>query len=153
MRPPPGCCRPPGCREPPRAAPAPRWPTADTDAFVALYRTHYPRVVAALALAGADDARAQDLGQEAFARTYDRWRRVRRGSNPEGYVYIVAFRLLYRGRRLDDCIDGHDRPGGSSEDATLNALSVAQAIEAMPPRRRACAALCFYLGFSGEQAA
>ncbi|MGH9188412.1 MAG: RNA polymerase sigma factor [Acidimicrobiales bacterium] len=126
----------------------------DTDAFVDLYRIHYPRVVAALGLAGADPARAQDLGQEAFARTYHHWRRVRRGTNPAGYVYTVAFRLMRRrSERLDDGLDGHDHPSGGSEDGTLNALTIAQAIEAMPTRRRACAALCFYLGFSGEQAA
>ncbi len=40
----------------------------ETDEFVELYRVHYPRVVAALSLIGADHAKAEYLGQEAFAR-------------------------------------------------------------------------------------
>jgi hypothetical protein len=36
------------------------------------------------------------LAQEALARTLVRWRRVRRGTNPAGYVYCVSFRLLAR---------------------------------------------------------
>lgn len=126
----------------------------ETDDFVALYRVHYPRLVAALGLAGADHARAQDLGQEAFARTYRHWRRVRRGPNPAGYVYTVAFRLLKdRLEQVDEPLRPEGLLAGGSEDGTLDTLTVAAVIEAMPARRRACAALCFYLGFSSGQAA
>ena len=125
-----------------------------SDDFVDLYRVHYPRVVAALGLAGADHPRAEDLGQEAFARTYRHWKRVRRGPNPAGYVYTVAFRLLKdRLEQLDEALPSESFPAGGSEDGTLDTLTVAAVIEAMPARRRACAALCFYLGFSREQAA
>ena len=126
----------------------------DTEDFVELYRTHYPRMVAALGLAGADHARAQDIGQEAFARTYNHWRRVRRGTNPAGYAYTVAFRLLHRRcDDLGDALGADDHPVTGSEDTALDAVSIDEAIRAMPARRRACAALCFYLEFTGEQAA
>jgi RNA polymerase sigma factor (sigma-70 family) len=125
----------------------------ETDEFVELYRAHYPRLVAALVLAGADRPRAEDLGQEAFARTYRQWARVRTGTNPTGYVYTVAFRLLRRRcRAWNDSFDHHDRVVSGHEDVTIDSLSVAATIEAMPPRRRACATLCFYLGFTATDA-
>ncbi|MCA1692656.1 MAG: hypothetical protein LC733_10840 [Actinobacteria bacterium] len=49
-----------------------------------------------MVLTGARRDDAEDVAQEAFARTLSRWRRVRTGSNPPGYVYRVAFRLLRR---------------------------------------------------------
>lgn len=126
----------------------------ESEDFVELYRVHYPSVVAALGLAGADHGQAQDLGQEAFALTYRRWRRVRTGTNPAGYVYTVAFRLLRRQvERWDDSLHDDDAVVPGHEEATVDALSVTRTIASMPTRRRACATLCFYLGFSGTEAA
>ncbi len=120
--------------------------------FTDLYRTQYPRLVVTLTLAGAPDA--ADLAQEAFARTLRHWRRVSQGTNPGGYVATVAFRLMRRHRpppatTLGDdngAVDGH-------EDTVVIGVCLRQALEAMPARRRACAALCFYLGMSTDEAA
>lgn len=122
--------------------------------FVAVYRCHYPRLVAALGVAGADRPAAEDLAQEAFARAYRHWRRVSTGPNPAGYVYTVGFRLLRRKGGLPDLPLGEqDAPSEGSEDATLTGVSVAEAVAAMPPRQRACAALCLYLGLGADEAA
>ena len=128
---------------------------AETDDFVELYRAHYPRLVGALGLAGAGHAQAQDLAQEAFARTYGHWRRVRRGSNPAGYVYTIAFRLVRRRvQGWDGPLDDNGAAAASGdEEARVEAMTVSAAIAAMPPRRRACATLCFSLGFTGPEAA
>ena len=67
-------------------------PVPVTEDFAELFHTQYPRVVRALVLAGAADA--EDIAQEAFARTLRHWRRVRTGANPAGYVFRVAFRLV-----------------------------------------------------------
>jgi RNA polymerase sigma factor (sigma-70 family) len=67
--------------------------------FVDCYQTHYRRLIRALQLSGADQATAQDVAQEAFAQAFARWRSVSKGTNPPGYVYTTAFRLLRRGRR------------------------------------------------------
>jgi RNA polymerase sigma factor (sigma-70 family) len=56
-------------------------------------------LVRALELAGAPRPAAEDVAQEAFARMLTHWRRVRTGSNPAGYAYRTAFRLLSRSRR------------------------------------------------------
>ena len=68
-----------------------------TTDFVECYRTHYPRLVRALRLSGADGPTAEDLAQEAFGRALARWRRVSRGPNPPGYVYTPPVPALATG--------------------------------------------------------
>jgi len=122
------------------------------DGFVAIYKEHYPRLVRALELAGADRETAQDAAQEAFARTLGRWQRVRRGTNPAGYVYRVGFRLSRRDRH-------RDLPGGagptSPDPATEVALTldIEGALRAMPAAQRQCAVLCLAVGLSTKDAA
>src|SRR5205823_3740447 len=83
----------------------------------------------ALRVAGTiDRAAAEDIAQEAFARTLGHWRRVRQGTNPAGYVYRVAFRLLRRrgglpAARLDDVDVASTGPG--TEDTAVANVSVA----------------------------
>lgn len=120
--------------------------TAD---FVECYRMHYPRLLRALCLAGATPAAAEDVAQEAFARSLVHWRRVRQGTNPPGYVYRSAFRLY--ARRVPDG-DGTpapepvDRRAGDTQAEAVARVGMAAALAAMPPRRRRCATLCFVVG-------
>ena len=130
-------------------------PEAVSDDFVDLFLSQYPRLVGALRVAGAERAAAEDLAQEAFARTLSHWRRVRQGSSPAGYVFRVAFRLLSRRGGivevpLTDTDPTESAPG--PEDSAIARVGVRTALAAMPPRRRACAALCWYLGFTSEEA-
>lgn len=121
--------------------------------FDELYREHYPRLTRALALAGARDA-AEDLAQEAMARTLAKWRRVRKGTNPAGYVYTTAFRLLQRHqRRVGPVARAEDPSVAGPEAATVTNVVLAQTLDAMPPARRAVAALCISLGWSTDEAA
>lgn len=129
--------------------------------FVALYEFHYPRLVRSLELAGATRSTAEDVAQEAFARTLQHWRRVRRGSSPAGYVFRVAFRLVRRrpsGVRLDGDESRVERGLGDRDEqgdvASFAALrsSVATAIDAMPRARRSCAILCIVVEMSPKEA-
>ena len=130
-------------------------PQAASDDFVDLFTTQYPRLVAALRLSGAQGVTAEDLAQEAFARTLGHWRRVREGTNPAGYLYRVAFRLLRRRVGVaEDPLGDIDRPSTTPgpEDTAIAAVDAAHALDAMPPRRRACAVLVWYLGFTSDEA-
>lgn len=122
------------------------------DDFISVYTQHYPRLVRALELSGADRAWAEDVAQEAFARTLGHWRRVRLGSNPPGYVYRTAFRLARR-RRPEQALsdDEMSLPGVESE--AISNVTVRAVLEAMPPRRKACAMLCFVAGLTPKEAA
>lgn len=129
--------------------------------FAALYAEHSARVRRALVLAGADQDTAAEVTQEAFARTFARWRRVRTGTNPAGYVFRVAFRELRRRGHLPDQADGDaaaaDVAAASSgpEEQALASVAADAAllvIGAMPPRRRACALLVLAAGLTAEEA-
>jgi RNA polymerase sigma factor (sigma-70 family) len=130
---------------------------ASSDDFVDLFIDQYPKLVGVLRVSGAvDKTAAEDIAQEAFARTLGHWRRVRQGTNPAGYVYRTAFRLLRRKGGLPttplDDLDLPETDAGPEHTAIAN-VTATQALAAMPPRRRACAALCWYLGFTSEEAA
>jgi RNA polymerase sigma-70 factor (ECF subfamily) len=121
--------------------------------FDDLYREHYSRLTRALAIAGAGDA-AEDLAQEAMARTLASWRRVRKGTNPAGYVYTTAFRLLQRHHRRTRPADLTRAPTVAGPEAeTIANVVLAQALDTMPPAQRAVAALCISLGWSTDEAA
>lgn len=120
--------------------------------FVECYRTHYPRLLRALQLSGADRATAEDLAQEAFGRAFARWRRVCRGPNPPGYVYTTAFRLWQRRRRRKAPTPDIAAPA-SAESTALTAVAVEDALASMPPRRRACAVMCLVVGLPVRDAA
>lgn len=130
--------------------------------FAALYVEQSARVRRALVLAGASQDVAADVTQEAFARTYARWRRVRTGTNPAGYVFRVAFRELRRRGHLPDEPDGDAAAEGSVTDdpgpevhalARVAADAALLAISGMPARRRACALLVLVAGLPAEEAA
>jgi RNA polymerase sigma factor (sigma-70 family) len=127
-------------------------PVADdaTAEFVSLYEVHYSRLVRSLQISGADRTAAEDMAQEAFARTLGHWRRVRKGTNPPGYVYRTAFRLARRRLPtevlLGDEVSTPDVAGEAITNVTLTA-----ALDAMPPRRRACAILCFVGGLTPNE--
>ena len=112
--------------------------------FEELYRQHYPRLVRALQLSGAGDE-AEDVAQEAFARTLLHWWRVRRGTNPAGYAYRVAFRLARRrvGRQVP-VTTAEPAPDAIAE-ATAR-LDLERCLERMPPARRRCAVLVMLVG-------
>jgi RNA polymerase sigma factor (sigma-70 family) len=140
----------------------------ETD-FDLFYREHFRRLVVSLRLAagggssGADDA--EDLAQEAFARTLPRWDRVRIGTNPAGYVYRVAFRLherrLARQRRWQR-VAGLLRTRASRRravqptapgDVWADVDGIRAALAGLPPGCRRAAALCLYVEMTPVEAA
>ncbi len=121
--------------------------------FVAMFESHYRRVVRALELGGLDHASAEDAAQEAFARTLGHWRRVRGGSNPPGYVFRTAFRLARRRLATRELpLDEVPLPANDAGGIELR-LDVEAELAAMPARRRACAVLCLVVGLSTAEAA
>ena len=137
------------------AGPPVALPIPASEDFTDLFREQYPRLIRALRLAGADQWQAEDIAQETFARTLGHWRRVRGGSNPAGYLYRTAFRLLRR-RGLVPVVDDEDRvdvSGVGPADAAAFGVDLERVLAAMPPRRRACVILCWLLEAPTSEAA
>jgi RNA polymerase sigma factor (sigma-70 family) len=116
-----------------------------TEDFAELFRVHYPRLIRAVQLAGAGLPDAEDIAQEAFARTLRHWRQVRTGTNPAGYVFRVAFRLSHRRGLLPTSPLDEELASGLTGPDELAAVKtdVERALALMPPRRRACVVLCW----------
>jgi RNA polymerase sigma-70 factor (ECF subfamily) len=127
---------------------------ATTD-FVRCYQLHYRRLVKALRLGGATPAAAEDLAQEAFARALGRWRKVSKGSNPAGYVYVTGFRLLHRSLKRESRWEVEEIYvyGPAAEDEAIVNVAVDSVLARMPPKRRACAVMCLVLGLPVREAA
>ncbi len=71
---------------PPRAAP----PPVD---FTEFYQAHFHRLAVQLYAYLGDHAEAQDLTQEAFCRTLERWNRIATYDDPSAFVRRVAWNL------------------------------------------------------------
>jgi len=123
------------------------------DDFVTVYEAHYPRLVRALEISGLDRPSAEDVAQEAFARTLGHWRRVRLGSNPPGYVYRTAFRLSRGHWKHDEPLESERASRHDTAAEAVAALGLEDALSAMPARRRACAMACFVVGLTPKEAA
>jgi RNA polymerase sigma factor (sigma-70 family) len=121
--------------------------------FVAVYEAHYPRLVRALEIGGLDRPAAEDVAQEAFARTIGHWRRVRLGTNPPGYVYRTAFRLTRTQWKRDCPLETEQASRHDTESEAVSNLELEAALARMPDRRRACAMLCFVVGLTPKEAA
>jgi len=120
--------------------------------FVAVYETHYPRLVRVLEIGGLDRSSAEDVAQEAFVRTLGHWRRVRLGTNPPGYVYRTAFRLSRGHWRRDEVLDERRATRQDVAGEAVTNADLERALQAMPARRRACATLCFVVGLTPKEA-
>jgi RNA polymerase sigma factor (sigma-70 family) len=121
--------------------------------FTEVYQAHYPRLVRALEISGLDRASAEDVAQEAFARTFGHWRRVRLGTNPPGYAYRVGFRLARRTFRREDSLTVEPVSSGDVAGQVAAREAVERALAAMPPRRRSCAVMCLMSGLTTKEAA
>jgi RNA polymerase sigma-70 factor (ECF subfamily) len=74
-----------------------------------LFEASYRRLVSEMTLIAGSRAAAEDCVQEAFARAFTRWRRVRKLDNPGAWVRRVAINLALsqrRGVRRRACADG-----------------------------------------------
>jgi RNA polymerase sigma factor (sigma-70 family) len=123
--------------------------------FEEFFREEYQRVVRALYLLAADQGEAEELAQEAMARVYERWDRVKTMESPGGYAYQVAVNLnrqrlrhlAFRARRflaMAGHPDAQQPPEVSGE--------IAEAIASLSRGQREAFMLVGWLGMSAEEA-
>jgi RNA polymerase sigma-70 factor (sigma-E family) len=117
-------------------------------AIDALYRAEARRLVGMLRAFVGDQALAEDLAQEAFARVQRNWRRMREPDRAVSYLRTTAFNLarsaLRRRRYVQPVVDLAAR---SPEDEVVlgeEQRAVIAAVASLPSRQRACVILRYY---------
>jgi RNA polymerase sigma factor (sigma-70 family) len=128
---------------------------AGRDSFESFFRTHYGSVVRALVIVSGDEAEAEDLAQEAFARTLEHWERVRMMESPVGYVYRTAFnvnrnRLRHLARPLSHRSVRVPESDPASEVETRSELR--RVLARLPASQREALVLVEWLGLDAEEA-
>ena len=125
-------------------------------AFEDFFRAEYRSVMRALVLLAGDEATAEDLAQEAFARSFERWDSVGRMESPAGYVYRTALNLnRNRLRRAAMALRHREREASSpagEEDTSLR-RELLEMLRSVPKTQREALMLVDWLGYSAEEAA
>jgi RNA polymerase sigma-70 factor (sigma-E family) len=119
----------------------------------ALFDLHYVPLCRLAHLLLGDAARAEDIVQEAFLRTFAGWGRLRQPSRADVYLKRSVINLCRSGlRRRPVETRGnrmvHHREEGRStlwDEGAAVALTVLEAVRGLPPRQRATVVLRYYL--------
>lgn len=119
------------------------------DGLAQLHRRYYPELVRlAFALTG-DWGLAEELGQEAFVRAWRSWGSIRRQQSAPAYLRATVINLARTSLRQrlreirawrEAAIPRQAEPAVSPD--------VLQALARLPPRKRACVVLRYYLDLS-----
>jgi RNA polymerase sigma-70 factor (ECF subfamily) len=122
-------------------------PSELADEFDEWYRSHYRRIFASLYLVCGDRDACAEAVDEAFARAYERWSRVRRMESPEGWTWVVArnrVRAAGRAARRRSAVEARFAGDGATRPVELS-VEVWDAVRRLPRREREVIALR-YLG-------
>lgn len=115
--------------------------------FTAFCRDVSGRLVAAVALYCGDRSLAEEFAQEALARAYRDWSRVRDLSSPEAWVHRVAINLSHSWFRKLRPVGGapaaHDESSGVAEREAMRS-----GLMRLPKRQREAIVLRYYADLS-----
>ena len=121
-------------------------------AFELWYVQEHPRLVAALTIIAGDVALAADATDEAFARAYERWERVRVMESPGGWTYRTALNLV-RGRWRRAAREAHILGRAPTIDVVDWSPEVWDALRRLPRRERTAIALRYVADLTTEEIA
>lgn len=133
----------------------------DADAVLGgLFRLHYEQLVGLARLLVDDRGQAEEVVQEAFARAYASWTRMRDHDNPMPYLRTSVVNLARGGLRRRRTVRGtrlvpvpDTASAESVAGARERARTVADAVRALPRRQRECVVLRYYLECSTAETA
>lgn len=132
----------------------------DMRAFGALVDAHQGAVRAFLRRLTGNAADADDLSQQAFARTWEVLGRFDGSSNLRSFICGVAFQYWRRGRRAEGRRLARETAYADLADTQSEApahvaarLALRRAMDDLPPDQRAVLALCLGQDFSHAEAA
>jgi len=128
----------------------------DDEAFDRFFDANRERLHSALWLITRDAHEAEEVAQDAFVRVLERWDRVRRLDDPDGYLFRTAMNVhRNRLRRAGLALRRIAKP--SPERDRIAAIddrdAVVRALATLTPRQRAALVLTDLLDMSSEDAA
>ena len=131
-------------------------PGTDATDFETFFEANRDRLHAALWLVARDRQEAEEIAQDAFLRVWERWDRVRRFDDPDGYLFRTAMNLFRnRKRRAAVAVRRMVRP--LAERDGLGAVeewdAVVRAMRSLTPRQRAALVLTDLLDMTSDEAA
>ena len=131
---------------------------SETDrGFAAFFATHYRDVAMALYLLTRNASEAEELAQEAMARVYERWSRVRMMDSPSGYLYQTALNLhRKRARRLAVAAAAHlpvAREGADPAQIIENRSEILRLLAGLSVPQRQVVVLVEWMGLDSAEAA
>lgn len=122
--------------------------------FEDLFEAEQHRLFRALSLITRDSYEAEEIGQEAFARLWERWDRVASMVDPTGYLYRVAMNVL-RSRFRRARVTARrtvERIGRDEISEADDRDEVERMLRALNRQQRAALVLTKMLGYSSEEA-
>jgi RNA polymerase sigma-70 factor (ECF subfamily) len=111
----------------------------DSTDFDAFYRGTARRLLRYAYGLTTDAAQAQDLVQEAYARAWQRWRRLRSYDDPEAWLRLVVTRLAtdaWRRARIRWAVAAAQPPPEPAPPPDENVLLLVNALRTLPPTQR-----------------
>ena len=128
--------------------------------FAELFRASWARLYRLAFAVSGDRAAAEDDLQNAFAKVYSNWGRVRRADHPEAYVRRIVLNEVLGGRR--NGFLKRERPNAaveptgsvaSPEAGVVERDAIWTAVRSLPPRQRAVVVLRYYEDLSEAEIA
>ncbi len=122
--------------------------------FEEFFGEHYGTLAAAMLLMSGDPAEAEDVAQEAMARVFERWSRVRAMDSAAGYLYRTAVNV-YRSRlrrlavRTRHLLAPPERDELAASETRNEVLAM---LGELPVAQRQALVLVEWLGLSAQEA-
>jgi RNA polymerase sigma-70 factor (sigma-E family) len=124
--------------------------------FREFMRGRWPAMVRlAYGLTG-DPGHAEDVAQDAFARAYAAWGRVRRAGDPEAYVRQIVInenRRRFRKHRVTEELPGVLPDAGTWQQGPEERSALLTALRSLGPRQRAVIVLRYWMDMSEAETA
>ncbi len=103
-----------------------------------------------------DAGHAEDVAQDAFARAYASWGRVRRAGDPQAYVRRIVInenRRRVRKRRVTEDLPGVLPETGTAQPGPEERPELLDALRSLGPRQRAVVVLRYWMDMSEAETA
>jgi len=119
------------------------------EAIALLYERHYGELVRLAFALTSDWALAEDLAQEAFARTWRGWGNIRDQQRASAYLRATVVNLARTSvRRMLRERRGWREPSDPEAADLAVSIDLLRALSRLPARKRACVVLRYYLDLS-----